>query len=97
MNREVILTTIHKQQPKLAKMGVKSLALFGSAARDEIHAGSDIDLLVSFRYSPVTFDAYMDVKIFLEDLLAVPVDLVVDEALLPRLRPFVQKDLVYVA
>jgi len=97
MNRETILTTLNKNQPKLSALGVKTLALFGSAARDEIHAGSDIDILVSFRHSPVTFDAYMDVKMFLEDLLAVPVDLVVDEALRPRLRPFVQKDIVYVA
>ncbi|MBL6983627.1 MAG: nucleotidyltransferase family protein [Anaerolineales bacterium] len=97
MNRENILTTLQKQRPKLSTLGIKTLALFGSAARDEIHAGSDIDILVSFRHTPVTFDAYMDIKIFLEDLLAVPVDLVVDEALRPRLRPFVQKDIVYVA
>ncbi len=96
MNRETILATIQKQQPKLSKLGVKSLALFGSAARDEVHAGSDIDVLVSFRHTPVTFDAYMDVKIFLEDLLAVPVDVVIAEALNPRLKPFVQKNIVYV-
>ena len=97
MNRETILATIQKQQPKLSKLGVKSLALFGSAARDEVHAGSDIDVLVSFRHAPVTFDAYMDVKIFLEDLLAVPVDVVISEALNPRLKPYIQQDIVYVA
>ena len=95
MNRETILTTLKKQQPNLSKMGVKTLALFGSAARDEIHAGSDIDILISFRHSPVTFDAYMDVKIFLEDLLAVPVDVVISESLNPRIKPYIQQDIVY--
>jgi len=97
MNREIILTTLQRQRPRLSALGVKTLALFGSAARDEIHARSDIDILVSFRHSPVTFDAYMDVKIFLEDLLAVPVDVVISEALNPRLKPYIQQDIVYVA
>ena len=97
MNRDIILTTLQEQQLKLTDLGIKSLALFGSAARNESHAESDIDILVSFRHSPVTFDAYMDVKIFLEDLLAVPVDVVISESLNPRLKPYIQQDIIYVA
>lgn len=55
--------------------GVKSLALFGSVARDEATANSDIDLLVEFD-GKVTFDCYMDLKFFLEDSLGCPVDVV---------------------
>ncbi len=63
----------HKAQ--LSSLGVKSLALFGSVARDEASADSDVDMLVEFE-GPATFAQYMDLKFFLEDLLGCPVDLV---------------------
>lgn len=91
-----IVTLLEKKQNDLRALDVKSLALFGSVARDEAVDGSDIDILVSFFHSPVTFDAYMDVKFFLEDLLNNPVDLVVAESLHPRIKPFVHQDAVYV-
>ena len=96
-DRDLILKTLQKHQADLNALGIKSLALFGSVARDEAEAGSDIDILITFRQTPVTFDAYMDVKIFLEDLLETPVDLVIAEALHARIKPFVQQDAVYVA
>ena len=70
--------------------------MFGSVARNEADAESDIDILVTFRDIPVTFDAYMDVRIYLEDLLKTPVDLVIAESLHSRIKPFVQQDAVYV-
>ena len=96
MNQETILEILQKHQRQLQKMGVKSLALFGSVARGESTAESDVDILVSFQ-QPATFDAYMDVKIYLEDQLNRTVDLVIAEALHPRVKPFVQQDAVYVA
>ncbi len=97
MNRDEILTLLKQHKPDLTAIGVKSLAVFGSVARDEADVGSDIDILVTFRDTPVTFDAYMDLKIYLEDLLDNPVDLVIAEALHARIKPFVQQDAVYVA
>jgi predicted nucleotidyltransferase len=44
------------------------LALFGSVARDEATAESDVDLLVEFE-GGATFDRYMDLKFFLEECL----------------------------
>ena len=97
MNRDLILTVLQEHQDNLIALGVKSLAVFGSVARNEADAESDIDILVTFRDTPVTFDAYMDVKIYLEDLLKNPVDLVIAESLHSRIKPFVQQDAVYVA
>jgi predicted nucleotidyltransferase len=96
MDREHVLKILTKHQIELAEIGVKSLAVFGSVARGEADAESDIDILVDFHQTPVTFDGYMDVKIYLEDLLDVPVDLVVSESLHPRVKPFVHQDAVYV-
>lgn len=55
-----------------------------------------VDILVEFD-GPVTFDRFMDVKFFLEDLLGCQVDLVMPQTLKPRLRPHILRDAVYVA
>lgn len=57
--------------------------MFGSASRDEAGPSSDVDVLVSFT-APATFDRYMDVKLFIEDLLGCRVDLVTEDALRPN-------------
>ncbi len=80
----------------LQTLGVESLALFGSVARDEADENSDVDLLVEFAL-PLTFDRYMDVKFFLEDLLEKRVDLVTWRSLKPLLREDVKREVVYVA
>jgi len=62
-------------------------------ARGEGSASSDIDLLVELQ--PKTFDAYMDVKFFLEKILDRKVDLVLADALKPRLRPAILAEAVH--
>lgn len=96
MRREEILRILDTHQAELGNFGVGSLALFGSAARDEVEAGSDVDILIEFEGSP-TFDSFMDVKFYLEDLLGCRVDLVTHQALKPRLRPRIEEEAVYVA
>ena len=81
---------------QLRELGVTSLGLFGSAARGEAHAGSDVDVLVEFE-GPATFDRYFELKFLLEDVLGRRVDLVTRRALKPALRPHVERDLVRVA
>ncbi len=96
MDKEEILKRLRRHRKELiARFGVKSLAVFGSVARGEAAVGSDVDILVEFS-GPATFDDYMDLKFFLEDLLGCKVDLVTQKALKPRLRPYVAKDAIYV-
>jgi predicted nucleotidyltransferase len=73
------------------RYGVKSLALFGSVARDEAAPGSDVDLLVEFE-APPEFDGYMDLKYHLEERLGYRVDLVMKGALKPDARPVVEQE-----
>lgn len=79
----------------LGRYAVRELFLFGSVARDEMREGSDVDLLVEFN-GPATFDGYMDLKFFLEDLLQMPVDLVTQKGLRKELRPAVEKEAIHV-
>jgi uncharacterized protein len=96
LNREHILHTLRQNSAQLHTFGVKSLAVFGSVARGEASGQSDVDILVSFR-GAVTFDRYMDLKIYLEDQLDCTVDLVIAESLHQRVKPYIQQDAVYVA
>ena len=72
--------------------GVKSLSVFGSVARDEANADNDVDILVEFE-GQATFDRFMDTKFFLEDLLGAKVDLVMQDAIRPRLKPYIMQDI----
>ena len=84
-NGQAILDRLEPRRAELRRMGVKRLALFGSSVRGEAGEKSDLDFLVEL--DPKSFDAYMDVKFFLEDLFGRKVDLVLADALKPRLRP----------
>lgn len=94
--RSEILALLARQRAEMARrFGVRQLSLFGSAARDELRADSDVDVLVEFE-GPASFDAYFGLKDHLEALLLRPVDLVTTRGLKPRARESVERDLVRV-
>jgi predicted nucleotidyltransferase len=72
MQRAEILRQLQQHQAEIRQaFGVERLALFGSAARDELRENSDVDMLVAFRET-VTFNAYLGLKRYLEELLRRP-------------------------
>ncbi|ADO44428.1 DNA polymerase beta domain protein region [Hydrogenobacter thermophilus TK-6] len=78
------------------KFGVKEIAIFGSYARGEESSESDVDILVDFKEGYKTFDNYMDLKFYLEELLGKRVDLVIKSAVKPRLKTSIFEEAVYV-
>lgn len=96
MNQKQVVKRIQANQARLTELGVASLSLFGSVARGDSIENSDIDLLVRFD-GHADFDRYMDLKLFLEDLLGRRVDLVTDRALREEIRAHVEQDLLCVA
>ncbi|MBS4039960.1 MAG: nucleotidyltransferase family protein [Flavobacteriales bacterium] len=70
---------------KIESFHVSKIALFGSFVRDEQHSNSDIDILVEFEKKFETFDNYMDLKFYLEDLFDRKVDLVIISSIKPTL------------
>lgn len=91
-----ILQILANEKPLLAaRFGVRSLSLFGSAARDELKDSSDIDLLVEFD-GPSTARAYFGTQFYLEDLLGRPVDLVTRRALRAALSPMIEREAILV-
>ena len=96
MNREDILRRLAAHRPDLDRLGVESLALFGSVARNEGTAESDIDILVDFRRSGGLFE-FVRLKHYLEALLEHPVDLVARDALKPQLRDKILREAIHAA
>jgi len=94
--RQVVLKQLRDHIDTIHSFGVKSLALFGSVARDEASNTSDLDFLVEFE-GTATFDRYMDLKFFLEDLFGKPVDLVTKRSLKPQIAESVLKEAINVA
>ncbi|MDJ1174032.1 nucleotidyltransferase family protein [Roseofilum capinflatum] len=95
MNKEVVISTLQNHLSTLDNLGVKSLALFGSAARNQATPDSDLDFLVEFQ-GPATLDGYMDLKFFLEDLFQKSVDLVTRRSLKSQISQSVLAEAVYV-
>ena len=96
VDQKQVVKRIQANQARLTELSVASLSLFGSVARGDSTEDSDIDLLVRFDGS-ASFDRYMDLKLFLEDLLERRVDLVTEQALREEIRAHVQQDLLRVA
>jgi hypothetical protein len=97
MNRAAVIDILRQHRGELdTAFGVRRLALFGSAARDQMRSDSDIDVLVELA-APVTYERYFALLERLERLLGRRVDLVTDRGLKPRARRQVEQDLVRVA
>lgn len=93
LSKEAILRTIAENNQEIKAYGVKSIRLFGSHLHNRASEGSDIDLLVEF--DKKTFDNYMDLKFFLEDIFNRKVDLVLADTLKPQLKPYILEDAEY--
>ena len=92
LTRDEILTTLASRGDELRRLGVVRLGLFGSFAVGVADEGSDLDFLVELDQQ--TFDRYMDLKFWLEDVFGRPVDLVLADALKPLIRPRILQQVV---
>ncbi|MUL35979.1 nucleotidyltransferase family protein [Gloeocapsopsis dulcis] len=93
MKQEEVLSILAAHQEELKKLGVKSLELFGSVARNEATSESDIDFLVEFSIDVGLFDLFR-VQHYIEDILGCAVDLGTKDALREHLQEPVLKDVI---
>lgn len=92
-----LLSLIEEHQEQIRAFGVKRLDLFGSFARGQQREHSDVDLLVEFDSGKKTFDAFIRLAFFLEELLGRRVELVTPESLSPYIGPRIMKEVKYAA
>jgi len=74
---------------------VKTIGVFGSYVRGEQKRQSDVDLLVEFE-EPVGLFEFMDLEMYLTDLLGVKVDLVSKKALKPHIDERILKEVTMI-
>lgn len=85
---------VHKRQEILAiarRRGAKNIRVFGSVSRHEARPDSDIDLLIDLEPGRSLLDAG-GLAMDLQMLLGLPVDVVTEAGLRPRIRAGVLKD-----
>jgi len=97
MTRAETLASLNAHSAAIRARGATALYLFGSTARDEARGGSDVDLFVE--YDGAKTFSLLDlagIKNFLEDTLAVSVDVTTRDSLHPRLRDRIERSAIRV-
>lgn len=97
MNRNDAVAALKSCADAVKAHGATALYLFGSSARDNARADSDLDLFVDYdpehNFSLVDL---ADIKLYLEDRLGIPVDVTTRDSLHPMLRASIEKSAVRV-
>jgi predicted nucleotidyltransferase len=95
--KDEILKRLVDARRKLASLGVTSIGLFGSFAKGHQNPTSDVDILVDFAPDRHSFDNFMDLSFFLEDLFGRKVELVTSQSLSPHIGPYILQEVERVA
>jgi predicted nucleotidyltransferase len=93
--KEEILKTLAKDKPQLQRLfKVSRMALFGSYARGDQQADSDVDILVEVDPS-IGLD-FVTLAERIEQMLGVHVDLVSSRAVSPKAMKYIEPELIYI-
>lgn len=91
--KEETLKALSLNRATIKGFGVRSLSLFGSVVRGNDTPESDLDFIVEFEKK--SFDSYMDLKLFLEELFGRRVDLVLADGIKPQLRTAILREAIH--
>src|ERR1700745_4216936 len=96
MNSAEAVEALRRSEQALRDRGVVHAALFGSVARGDDRAGSDIDIMIEIDPDArMTVYEYLDLKDYIAALFDKPVDVVNREGLKPYVRPAATADALY--
>lgn len=95
LNKKIIMKSIQDNLGEIKSYGIRRIGVFGSFIRSSQNEKSDIDVLVEFYPGKKNFDNYMELKFFLEKLLHRKVDLIIKDAVKPRIKPYILEEVLY--
>ena len=96
LNFDYFKKTLELFKPELKeKFKVKTIGFFGSYVRGEQNNTCDLDILVDF-YEPLSLFRFIELEDFLSQQLGVKVDLVMRDALKPRIKDSILNEAIYV-
>lgn len=93
---ESIETLLIDNLNHIKKFGISRLGIFGSYSNGYPTEDSDVDILITFKPNMKTFDNYIDLKFFLEELLNKKIDLVIEENIKAELKEEILRSVHYV-
>lgn len=97
MTREETIALIKPHEAEMRAAGMAALYLFGSTARGEANAQSDVDLACDIdKDSRIGLIELIEMQMKLEEFVGRPVDLVERAAMRPRIAKSVNQDAVQV-
>jgi len=97
IDKTYIVNTLIYNKSKISDLGISQIGLFGSYARNEQNDKSDIDIFVDFQPQKETFDNFMELCFFLDDLFTgIKVEVVTKNGLSPIIGPKILKEVEYV-
>ena len=97
ITREYIISTIKDHKPEINNLGVQSIGLFGSYARNEQSQSSDIDILIDFIPEEENYDNLLALYDYLESIfIDHKVEIVTKNGLSPHIGHFILKEVIYV-
>ena len=94
-NKSELFSALFRNQARLKQFGVKRCGVFGSFARGMQSDQSDVDILVEFEPGKKSFDNFMGLAFFLEELIGRKVELVTPESLSPYIGPHILREVEY--
>ncbi len=94
-SKDAILQILVEHKQQLAAFGVNQIGLFGSYVRDEASENSDIDLLVDIQKDKKTFNNFLALNYYLEEIFGRKVELITTQSLSPYIGPHILKTVKY--
>jgi len=95
LSRTSILRSLKRKAGDLKAFGVRRIGLFGSYVRRAPRPRSDVDILVELEDECVTFDNYMGLLFYLENLFKKRVDLVMVQDIKPLFKDAILQEVAY--
>jgi len=94
--KQELIQQILLNQLQIRNFGVKKLGIFGSFVRNEVQENSDIDFLIEFYPEQKSFDNFMDLSFYLQNLFKRKVEIVTPQSLSKYIGPYILKEVEYV-
>lgn len=91
-----VVLELRKRADEIRQLGATSLYVFGSTARGEAAADSDVDLFVDYDPERFSFVELVRLRERLSEVLGHPADLTTREGLHPMLRPTIEAEAIKV-
>ncbi len=93
--KEDVLARLNENLPEIReRFFIDTIGIFGSVSRGEDTLESDVDVLYRFSKGMDSYDTFLDLADYLEDLFHRKVDLVSLDFIDPYVKPYVEKDMI---